>query len=236
MKIYTHTQIGSTHTNHCEDYAVHFSLGKNRLLVAVTDGCTMGTDSYWVATVVGKVLRKIAKEIDYQEFASGALPLLQLQKQILKALFSALKDLKNNLQMQDDEMLCTLNLLLLDTQTQEAETITIGDGAIIWNGNLQEYEQNNLPDYLGYHLHEDFESWYAKQTQVLHLQNITDISVVTDGIFTFQEQDNSQAIQMLCIDKAGFEHKNALATKVHQLAYQYQQSPQDDIGIVRVIL
>jgi hypothetical protein len=32
------------------------------------DGCTMGTDSYFAATLVGKVLRKIATEKNYQSF------------------------------------------------------------------------------------------------------------------------------------------------------------------------
>jgi hypothetical protein len=136
-------QIGEAHINHCEDYAVHFPVGKNRLLAAVMDGCTMGTDSYWIATSVGKILRKAAKEIDYQEFITGVLPLPVLQKQILQNLFTALKNLKNSLQLTTEEMLCTLNLMLLDTETRICETITIGDGLIVWNGHLQEFEQNN---------------------------------------------------------------------------------------------
>jgi hypothetical protein len=232
MRIYTCLQIGETHTNHCEDYVVHLALGKNRLLVAVMDGCTMGTDSYWIATTVGKVLRKVAKEIDYQEFAESVLPLLQLQKQILQTLFATLQRLQNDLQMQADEMLCTLNLLLLDVQTREAETLTVGDGLVVWNGNIQEYEQNNFPDYLGYHLREDFESWYAKQTQTLHLENIIDITLASDGIFTFEEQDNSFIVQTLCISPIDTDHKKALTSKINQLA----KKPKDDLAIVRVIL
>jgi hypothetical protein len=49
MKIYTTLQIGEHHTNHCEDYLIIEEVGKNKLLCAVMDGCTMGTDSYFAA-------------------------------------------------------------------------------------------------------------------------------------------------------------------------------------------
>jgi Protein phosphatase 2C len=160
------------------------------------------------------------------------LPLLQLQKQILQKLFATLQKLQNDLQMQADEMLCTLHLLLLDSETRTCETITIGDGLVVWNGNIQEYEQNNLPDYLGYHLREDFESWYAKQTQTLHLENVTDITLASDGIFTFEEQDNMSIIHELCINPIGFDHKNALVSKLNRIAKKHK----DDLAIVRVIL
>jgi tartrate dehydratase beta subunit/fumarate hydratase class I family protein len=68
MKIYELIQMGDFHSNHCEDFGVVANLGKNKMLCAVMDGCTMGTDSYLAATLTGKLLRKIAKEIDYKEF------------------------------------------------------------------------------------------------------------------------------------------------------------------------
>ena len=57
MNIYTTLQIGELHTNHCEDYFITAEIGKNKLLCAVMDGCTMGTDSYFAATLTGKLLR-----------------------------------------------------------------------------------------------------------------------------------------------------------------------------------
>lgn len=236
MNIYTCTQIGEAHTNHCEDYAVHFPIGKNRLLVAVMDGCTMGTDSYWVATTVGKLLRKIAKGIDYQEFCTQTkLPSPALQKEILRLLFEDLRKLKNDCQMQADEMLCTLNLLLLDTESRQGETIVVGDGLIVWNGNKQSYEQNNLPDYVGYHLHKDFEAWYAQQTQTMSLQNITDISLTTDGIFTFGETDHDSVIDYLCINTEDADKKNMLQKKIQTITTDHTKRPKDDFAIIRCI-
>jgi len=45
MQQYTFTQIGTFHTNHNEDFLINHPLGKNQLLIAVMDGCTMGTDN-----------------------------------------------------------------------------------------------------------------------------------------------------------------------------------------------
>src|ERR1700744_358089 len=68
MRIYTTLQIGEHHTNYCEDYLLVAEIGKNKILCAVMDGCSMGTDSYFSATLTGKILRKIAKECQFREF------------------------------------------------------------------------------------------------------------------------------------------------------------------------
>lgn len=137
--------------------------------------------------------------------------------------------------MQDDEMLCTLNLLLLDTESRQGETIVVGDGLIVWNGNKQSYEQNNLPDYVGYHLHKDFEAWYAQQTQTMSLQNITDISLTTDGIFTFGETDHDSIIDYLCIDIEDADKKNMLQKKIQTITTDHTKRSKDDIAIIRCI-
>jgi hypothetical protein len=71
MNICTTLKIGSHHTNHCEDYLLTAEIGKNKMLCAVMDGCSMGTDSYFAATLTGKLLRKICREISYKEFLNG---------------------------------------------------------------------------------------------------------------------------------------------------------------------
>lgn len=72
MTIYSALQIGAYHTNHCEDYLFVGSIGHDRLLCAVLDGCTMGIDSYFASTLAGKLLRKIAKEKEYAAFFNVA--------------------------------------------------------------------------------------------------------------------------------------------------------------------
>ena len=66
MRIYQFTKTGDHHVNHCEDYTITETLGTDKILCAVMDGCTMGTDSYFASTLTGKLLRKIAIERRFQ--------------------------------------------------------------------------------------------------------------------------------------------------------------------------
>ena len=59
------TQIGEFHINHNEDFLVTHEIGKDKLMIAVMDGCTMGTESHFASTLIGKLLRQISKEIHY---------------------------------------------------------------------------------------------------------------------------------------------------------------------------
>ena len=63
--------------------------------------------------------------------------------------------------------LSTLIIGIVDTTQSTAEFLTIGDGLICKDGELIEYEQDDKPDYLGYHLADDFE----KVFNIADLQN-----------------------------------------------------------------
>ena len=66
MKVYKTLHIGEFHTNHCEDFLIHEQIGANQILIAVLDGCTMGTESVFASILFGKVLRNIAKKKFYE--------------------------------------------------------------------------------------------------------------------------------------------------------------------------
>ena len=51
------TQIGEFHINHNEDFLVSCEIGNDKMMIAVMDGCTMGTESYFASTLIGKLLR-----------------------------------------------------------------------------------------------------------------------------------------------------------------------------------
>lgn len=168
MNIYTALQIGDFHLNHCEDYLFVGELGSDKLVCAVMDGCTMGTDSYLASTVTGKLLRKIVKQRNYlQAYTKSGLQdsLEELLKSILSELFKELGDLKNRLLLNQDELLSTLSLLVVDKRSGEGVVLVIGDGVVAINGNITSFDQDNKPDYLGFHLGRDFESWYKAPNQ-----------------------------------------------------------------------
>jgi hypothetical protein len=244
MRKYELIQIGDFHTNHCDDYVMSAALDEQKILCAVMDGCTMGTDSYIASGITGLVLRKIAKEINYRVFKEKyEIDLKILLKEILSKLFHELRLIKNQLQLERDELLNTLILVLVDFDLNKAEAITIGDGLIYCNGQSFEYDQNDKPDYLGYHLDEDFENWYSRQKQRLSLSNVNDLSISSDGIFNFMKIKNDNRIVMSSIDiidfllkdTDGFENENMLKRKLLIISNDWGYKQTDDLGIIRLI-
>jgi Protein phosphatase 2C len=242
MKIHTLLQIGEHHTNHCEDSLVSEQIGSHQWLCAVMDGCTMGIDSHLISTLMGKVLRKIAKNAYFREFMTKkqvSNPILL--KAVCQQLFLDLNDIKNQVQLERDETLSTLILMILDTQKWEASVITVGDGVIVCNAQVIEYQQDNKPDYLGYHLTKNFETWFAHHTQFNHFQAIKDISMATDGILTFSRFDNrvtiveKDAIAHLLIDNQWIENDKMLHLKMLKMQDEWGLKPTDDLGIIRVV-
>ena len=223
MKKYQLIKIGDFHENHCEDYSLIREIGEHRVLISVLDGCTMGEESYFASALIGKLLKKIAKEEYYLEYIKGEAPNIkdQLEK-VLARLFEGLNDLKNSLQLEVDELLSTVILGIIDSSTKSCELQVIGDGLIIQNGLKIEYDQENTPDYIGYHLAENFEYWLTNQTQRLSLNKVSDLSISTDGIFTFSKYDNkdyseimpNELIAYLLMDQTDIENERMLKKKL----------------------
>ncbi len=243
MNIYQIVQIGEHHVNYCEDYTLVAEIGNDHLLAVVMDGCSMGKESYFAATLVGKVLKKIAKEMGYRAFFERRdLNAQFVLKDVFKKLFQELQLLKNQLQLETEELLTTIVLLVLDKKDWTGEILTIGDGLVVCNGELIEFEQANKPDYLGYHLAEDFEKWFVKQEQKLSLTNIEDISIATDGIFTFRSFDNAvyekceiDLVEFLLNEKSDKDSPRMLIKKINYIAQNWGLRTTDDIGIIRLI-
>ncbi len=203
----------------------------------------MGTDSYFAATLTGKLLRKISKEYSYKEFLSKESADLQLiLEKITRQLFEELRSVKNILQLERTEVLNTLLIGVIDTKHCSGEFLCVGDGLICINNQLFEFEQDDKPDYLGYHLHEDFNNWYGKQEQRISAQDIQDFSLATDGIFTFKKFDNKtypepgDAVKFLLVDTEESNNSNMLNRKLYDIQTNWGLKPGDDLAIVRIIL
>ncbi|WP_343691664.1 protein phosphatase 2C domain-containing protein [Chitinophaga sp.] len=230
MHIDSTLQIGAYHLHHCEDYLFHDYIGTGTLLCAVMDGCTMGTDSYLIATLVGKLLRKIAKERHYLAFIQPSpQPLSQQLESIIHQLFNELKIVKNQLQLEQREMLTTIIVCLL---TKEGGTgLVVGDGVVSIDGQVSIFEQDNKPDYVGYHLQEDFAHWYTKQA-FIHIPAYTDVSISTDGISSFTALAGGEPD----IDPLSYllSDPGTLDKKLKYLEHQAGLMPTDDVAIIRV--
>lgn len=244
MKIYQALKIGDYHINHCEDYLFCGEIGNDKLLCAVMDGCTMATDSYFASTLVGKLLRKIAVEKGYKELYNLEPHFDNIDfylKSILKELFSELVVLKNQLMLDKKELLTTLIIVVLDKKQNNGIVLVIGDGMVGINGQFTEFDQENKPDYLGFHLGENFENWYDKQTQKILFDKIQDISIATDGIFTFSKikqveiTETINVIDFLLVDNSNLENLEMLNSKLKYLENKFGLKPTDDLGMIRIV-
>lgn len=245
MTTYQTIHIGTSHTNYCEDYLLAAEIGENKWLFAVLDGCSMGNESYFASALSGKILKKIAVEQGFLQWKEGKqqLGLESLLKNILARFFEEYKHIANRLLLHKRDLLATLVLWLYDAATKEGEILVIGDGVVCVDGKVVEFDQNNRPDYLGYHLEEDFEEWYSKQNQRIAIKNAKDVSIATDGILTFDTIDGStlkkeviDAINLLLIDSSWAENQQMLFRKILLLEKKYGLKPIDDVAIIRGIL
>jgi len=242
MRIYKTLNIGEFHTNHCEDFLIEEQIGTNQKLIAVLDGCTMGTESVFASILFGKVLRNIAKKKFYEEFVThNSIQLKDKLKEVVKSLINETKLIKNQLGLETNELLSTLIIGIIDIEESKAEFLTIGDGLICIDGELFEYEQNDKPDYLGYHLADDFEIWFDNQKQKLSVSGFKDLSICTDGIFTFKnledrskQKSENEIIEYLLMDNDWAEFDNFLDRKIRVLKDKWNHLVTDDLAIIRI--
>ncbi|MBO9151632.1 hypothetical protein ACFOTA_05405 [Chitinophaga sp. GCM10012297] len=91
-------------------------------------------------------------------------------------------------------------------------------------------------------MHEDFESWFARQQQRLSFQNVNDISLATDGIFTFDKfnqasyPEKGNVAEHLLIDRNYENSPDMLDRKMKEIKDSWVLGPTDDLAIVRIIL
>ncbi|NHN24417.1 protein phosphatase 2C domain-containing protein [Flavobacterium jejuense] len=244
MRIYSAIQIGDYHQNNCEDHLYIGEYGKNKILCAVMDGCTTALESHFVSTLVGKILKKICIEKGYKEFIEQNDLQLNIEenlKSILKNLLNELKIVKNLLMLDSKELLTTLIIMLYDKNNKQGIILAIGDGFVNINGKITEFEQDNKPDYLGFHLSEDFETFYNSQKQKIEFNKIIDLSISTDGIFTFEKlipnksKEEINVIDFLTNEKTNSEKEEMLNLKLKILENEFGLKPTDDFSIIRIM-
>lgn len=243
MNIYSSLHIGDYHTNHCEDYLLIKKINSDKIACAVMDGCSTAMDSHFASTLLGKILRKVIIEIGYKEwYETNVQANLDDQlKEITASLFREMLFLKNHMMLDEKELLTTLVILLYDIKEDKGVILSIGDGLICINGEITEFDRDNKPDYLAYHLHKNFEDWYTSQNQKLFFDCMDDISIATDGILTFTKvkktdsDEMKNCIEFLMIDQSYGDTEEMLNKKIKKLEHQYGMKPTDDLAMIRLI-
>lgn len=236
--------MGAFHTHHCEDFLVSFPISSKEQVIAVMDGCSMGKESVFASMLIGKTLRHIGKNWYYLDWhKADNRSISEKIEALFRELLTSLKTTQNQLGLETQELLATLMLAVVNLEEHCAETICVGDGLLCVDGTFTDYDQKDKPDYLGYHLHEDFDTWWSGQDQKCSISHFKDLSLCTDGIFSFKNLANTQETknaeefaQHLLVDKYCSEQENFLNRKLIKIERSWSHVPTDDLGIVRILL
>ena len=245
MKLYTLNTVGQLHKTHTEDHIFHSDLNQNWFIGAVMDGCSSGKESHFASNLLGKIIRKACNSIPNLERISPDLKSKQLEheligKHILHVVFDDLKKTKQLLSLELKEMLTTLILMVFQKDNRSAWINISGDGLIANNMEIIEIDQENVPDYMSYHLDIDFEKWFMDYSKTFTFEQLENLSISTDGVSKFytpteRRQKNIDPEKFLLTDLTLLEDPDMLEKKCKVLYDEHGLVPFDDLGIIRLI-
>lgn len=181
--------ISSTH-NSCED---SFFIQENEIFIwgGVFDGCSTGIKSHWASQTFAYVFNRI----ECENITSNMAVLLA---------YHELRAIKNTLDLIDLNFLSTSILFRYNKSTEKLEVRIFGDGFYYVNDVEYEIEQNNTPDYLGYHLDGGFMKFMAfiNKYPVISYDNVTSFRICSDGIKSigisqFVDNDGTDPMSLL---------------------------------------
>lgn len=243
MQIHQLLKRGENHKNFCEDFLLAHDLTERYAVYGVFDGCSSGKESHFSSTLFSKVFKA---ELEYLDLSNYDTTKEALNRALLHGI-EALSSIRNNLLLETDELLSTIIIFLVDKIDMSGDIIVIGDGFISINGVNHKIEQNNEPDYLAYYLdqintYEDYENFLFSHGIHFHVDRIIDVSISTDGIFSFQKLSNAEydknapsPLDFMLKDEYMVSNKTMLSRKCNILRTKYGLTHLDDIGIIRMI-
>jgi len=245
MKIFRLNKMGYLHDTHSEDHVFLEKIGNKWTIGAVMDGCSSGKETYFASTLYGKILGKTCRMLHYldrinPEFSIERIDGAFIGKFLLNQIFDDLIKVQQLLATELVEMLSTLILLVYHPESKDAWINISGDGFIAYDKQVLEIDQNNIPDYMAYHLDTKFDQWMVAFSRTYPLVNKSDISISTDGIskfFSFAggRQRTIDPVQYLLIDDTLKDTDNMLEEKFRILQEEHGLVPYDDLGMIRIV-
>ncbi len=244
MKVYSHLSRGIYHPNFNEDNQFTDFLSDRIFVGAVMDGCSSALESHFASSLYKKSLHKSARilknmnELD-DDFNLEEMKLREIANFMLKQLFGDLSKSKRLFFLETTELLTTLILMVYDGSTGELLICSSGDGLYVVNEEIYEIDQDNRPDFLGYHLNEDFGGLDATFIESRTFENARDVAVSTDGIQKLSQaggrlSPDLDPADLLLLQDPGPDGENFLLNRYEKLL-KMGYLALDDISLIRVI-
>ena len=229
------------HANFNEDFLFQHQLNPNILVFAVMDGCSSGRDSHFVSGMYAKSIYKTCRVLPQMkeildDFDLETMAPNEIGEYILSQLFQDLKKAKKLFFLQLEEVLATLNLLVLDTKNKTASIHMSGDGIFAVNGKITEIDQNNVPNFLGYHLADSFENVLENDIQSWCFDKVEDIAIATDGLLKLTHKTSKiNPLELFLNEKSTKNNKRYFEESYADLIDK-KFIAGDDIAIIRCVI
>ena len=241
MKISTLLQRGIHHRNFNEDLIYTHSISNDIMVCAVMDGCSSAKDSHFTSSLFAKSLHKSARMLPQmkeiiEDFDLKTMALEAIADFFMKQLFEDLKRAKKLFFLGREELLSTIVLLVIDKKKRTACIKMSGDGIFAVNDEITEIDQNNIPNFLGYHLSSDYEDVRDVEIQTWNFEAVTDISISTDGIDKLRSgSKNKNPRKQFLLGKSEIFEESFLQNQ-YEVLRKKGFVPYDDIGIIRLVI
>lgn len=242
MRVKKYVRIGKHHTNNCEDSVGSYKIGDNRELIVVCDGCSMGDKSHYVSELIQKTLREISKEEDYREYVSDdSISINELLRLVCNSLFNRVKKIYQLTGSHKYDYLSTVLILIADYKSLEYAYMVSGDGVVWIDDQLEIFDQDNQPNYIGYHLNVEFEEWFSDEVVTKGGDFLKSVAISTDGILTFSNENDEfvsdekiNKLMKRLMSYSKIENEKELQNIVDEIASLENISTTDDIAICKL--
>lgn len=250
MIIHKVLRRGSDHPDFCQDF---YAIGEtqNFLYCCIFDGCSGGKDSHFASTLFSKAFNDVMKNMSDVLDDAGK-PIEYNTRFLVYMIARKISEVRQVLHLDIVELLSTVVLCTINKNNRECLITAFGDGffyvdgkeVIIKNTRFIDKENgDNMPDYLAYDLkdiegREEFDYWFSQKSEVHKFDNVTNVSIASDGICTFKKfkecADTINPIDFLVKDEGLMSTKNMLERKYNILRNGYSMVNTDDLSVIRI--
>lgn len=242
---------GSDHADFCQDF---YAIGEtpNFLYCSIFDGCSGGKESHFASTLFAKAFNDVIKNF-YDILNSENLNSSEQNSKFLLYMISRkVSEVKKVLHLDITELLSTVILCTINKNTKECLITAFGDGYFRVDGTevtikntrfINKDNGDNMPDYLVYDIDKiegygDFEAWFHSKSEIHKFENVTNVTISSDGICTFKNfkscNEKIDPIDFLVKDEGLIDTKNMLERKYNILKNKYCLINTDDLSVIRI--
>lgn len=161
--------VRGTYKNTCED-SVFVKETESFIFGICADGCSTGINSAWASQFLCYLVQNRPWDVTSNEY--------------LAYLRIRLRDILADLHLTEMNLLSTCLLFNYNKKLKILKLRIIGDGYYYVNRVEYCIDHNNIPDYLAYHLYDDFLLFCEKYPELIY-ENVDSFQICTDGIKSF---------------------------------------------------